>query len=273
MTAPALDLDARLSGEQRALRWRATSAVVLLAVAALLAVLAMLVLALGGGRWMAWPRAMPVFGWLSAIAGAGTLARWHFARQAQALSMASLAGTIEREQRLRAGSLRGALEVAGSGALGARAAQDVASRLARGTLAPAAGRQFTRQTLIGALLALVAALIVFLASRAAPDGLAAVQHPVRAWTGTLLPALAFERVPTSVPRGMPITLRIEATGRHSITVSRRAEEAWRDTTLQVPVSGIVPWPSVRYVHGRWFASMMDERRSCQHNSWSKIVAG
>jgi hypothetical protein len=66
-------------------------------------------------------------------------------------------------------------------------------------------------------------------------------HPVRAWQGTLLPALAFEKVPLTVPRGMPVTLRIAATGRSAVVVSRRAEgEAWQDTTLAVPASGVVP---------------------------------
>lgn len=241
MTAPALNLDARLTGEQRALQWRATSGVLLLTVAVLLAVLALLVLALGDGRWMTWPRAVPVLGWLAALCGAGALAQWRRRRHASALSVPALAGTIEQEQRLRAGSLRGALEVATSGPLGARAAQDVASRLRAGTLAPGAARQFSRQALIGGGLAAVAMVLVLLASRVAPDGLAAVRHPVRAWTGTLLPALSFERLPTSVPRGMPVTLRIVASGRSAITVSRRAEgEAWRDTTLSVPASGVVP---------------------------------
>ena len=47
----------------------------------------------------------------------------------------SLAGVVEREQSLRSGSLRGALEVGATGPLGARAMQDV-SRTGFGTLAP-----------------------------------------------------------------------------------------------------------------------------------------
>jgi hypothetical protein len=43
----------------------------------------------------------------------------------------------------------------------------------------------------------------------------------------LLPALGFEKLPTLVPRGMPVSVRVRAEGRNSVTISRRAEgEPW-----------------------------------------------
>ena len=248
MTAPAVrlplagaSLDARLAREQGALQARATAGAVLAAVATLAAVVAVASLLLGDGRWMAWPRAVPFAAWAMAAVGALLMARWRRRRDAEVLTVPALAGAIEREQQLRAGSLRGALEVAASGPLGARAADDIAGRLAPGVLAPQVAGRLARVVTVSGVLATVAVAAVALAARVVPDGWAAMQHPLRAWQGTLLPALAFEKVPASVPRGMPVTLRLVAAGRSAVVVSRRAEgEAWQDTTLQVPASGVVP---------------------------------
>ncbi len=272
-------LNSRITGEQHALRWRARSGVAFLAVAVLLGLVALMVLVLGDGRWMTWPRVTPVLGWIVAAGGAAVIAYWRRRRHAGALSIEALAWTIEKEQRLRAGSLRGALEVSDTGVLGARAAQDVAARLGQGQLAPRAAQRFSKQALVGGALALVGALSLAMASRAVPDGLSAVLHPVRAWTGTLLPALAFERLPMTVPRGMPITLQIIATGRSEITVSRRAEgEAWRDTTLSVPEAGRVALPLgpvraltlVRVNDGR--APELSARLAVEERGWVGDVA-
>ena len=246
MTAPAVRLpasasalDQRLAREQGALQARSTAGAVLAAVAALAAVLALAALVLSAGRWMAWPRAVPFVAWALAGGGAVMVARWRRRRDAEVLTVPSLAGAIEREQQLRAGSLRGALEVAASGPLGARAAHDIALRLAPGVLAPQVAGRLRRDVAVSGVLATAAVAALVLTARLAPDGFAAMRHPVRAWQGTLLPALAFETVPASVPRGMPVTLRLIATGRSAVVVSRRAVgEAWQDTVLSVPASGM-----------------------------------
>ncbi len=247
MTAPALSrgpgssggsrgdsLSARLSAEQSTLRMRSTATAGLAVIAVVAAAGAAGALLLGDGRWLAWPRLVPALIWLGGAAVALAVARWLRTRDADALSLTSLARAIEREQSLRAGSLRGALEVAHSGPLGAHAAQDVARRLAPDTLAPRLGQQLARALAVTAAAAVVGAALLTLSARTSRDGFAAVLHPIRAFRGTLLPALAFDRLPASVPRGMPLTIRVRADGRQSVTVSQHAAgEPWRDTTLVV----------------------------------------
>ncbi len=192
------------------------------------------------GRWMTLPRAVPIAMWVAALAGATGLVWSLRKRNADVLSLTSLAAAIEREQALRSGSLRGALEVAGTGALGARASQDVARRLAPGALAPQVAQRLGRGVTVAGVLAAITVGALSWSAREAPDGFAATVHPVRAWRGTLLPALGFDKLPTLVPRGMPVSLRVRADGRNSVTISRRAEgEAWRDTTLSVRADGMV----------------------------------
>jgi len=248
MTAPALPngpgsragaLSDRLSDEQARLRTRSTAATVLAVVAVLAIAASIGALLLNDGRWLTWPRLVPVLIWGVAVAIAVLIARWSRTRDADTLSITSLAGAIEREQSLRAGSLRGALEVANTGTLGAHAAQDVARRLAPAALAPKLGQQLARAVAVATGAAVVGAALLTLAARTSEEGFAAVVHPIRAFRGTLLPALAFDRLPTSVPRGMPLTVRLVAQGRQRITVSQHAAgEPWRDTTLTVdPATG------------------------------------
>ena len=249
MTAPALSraaridtstLESRVAHEQRALRIKSVGAVALL-VAGLVAVAGALgAFAFDGGRWMAVPAPVPVAVWLIVAAAAAALVTRTRRRDRALLSVPSLARAIESEQQLRAGSLQGALEVGRSGVLGARAAHDVARRLTPAVLVPQLSGRLVRGLAIAGAGALVGAAALAIASRRTPDGLAAMLHPVRAWRGLLLPALAFERLPSSVPRGMPLTVRIRAEGRQVVTVSRRAAgEAWHDTTLTVsPSEGV-----------------------------------
>jgi len=191
------------------------------------------------GRWMTLPRAVPIAMWAAALAVAAGLVWALRTRNADVLSLTSLAAAIEREQALRSGSLRGALEVASTGVLGARASQDVARRLAPGVLAPQVGQRLGRAVTVAGVMAAITVGALSWSARQAPDGFAATVHPVRAWRGTLLPALGFEKLPTLVPRGMSVSLRVRAEGRNSVTISRRAEgEAWRDTTLRVRADGL-----------------------------------
>ena len=247
MTAPALrttaqpsdTLDARLAREQSTLRARSMAAVVLAVIGVLAFALAVSAWLMADGRWMTLPRAVPIAMWVGAFAAAVGLVWALRKRNADVLSLTSLAAAIEREQALRSGSLRGALEVAGAGVLGARASQDVARRLAPGALAPQVAQRLGRAVTVAGVLAVITVGVLSWSARRAPDGFAATVHPVRAWRGTLLPALGFEKLPTLVPRGMPVSLRVRADGRSRVTISRRAEgEAWRDTTLTVRADGL-----------------------------------
>jgi hypothetical protein len=248
MTAPALrttaqpsdSLGARLAREQATLRARSMAAVVLAVIGVVALALVASAWLMADGRWMTLPRAVPIAMWGGALAAAAGLVWALRQRNGDVLSLASLAAAIEREQALRAGSLRGALEVAGAGVLGARASQDVVRRLAPGALAPQVAQRVGRGVLVAGVVAASTVGALSWSARTAPDGFAATVHPVRAWRGTLLPALGFEKLPTLVPRGMPVSVRVRAEGRTRVTVSRRAEgEGWRDTTLVVGADGLV----------------------------------
>ncbi len=246
MTAPALPrsgsrtnasvgvLETRLGEARSGLAARFQSAQALFGIAPLIVGMAVLAALLGDGRWMTWPRAMPMLIWSLIALGAYAVFRWHSRFFPEVRSIASLAGIIEREQSLRDGSLRGALEVGNTGTLGAYAAAEAARRLSATSLAPQLDARLRRVQWWGVAAAVLSIALLMGLGRVFPDGLSAAMHPIRAWRGTLLPALGFDKLPTSVPRGMPLTVRVHAEGRHVVIVSRRAAgEAWRDTTLDV----------------------------------------
>lgn len=217
---------------------RAFAGVSVLALAFMLIGLTLMALVLGSGRWMTLPRTLPVLGWVVLLTGSLALMFLRLRSRHKALTTAAVATAIEIEQKLRRGSLLGALEVGGSGALGAFAASKVASSLNADPLVPGARKRLSKDAVVGSLLLVAGLLLLFGASVLSPDGLAAVKHPVRAWDGTLLSALSFDELPHSVPRGMPVVVHMSAHGRRQVTVSRRSQgEAWRDTTLEVPESG------------------------------------
>ena len=165
------------------------------------------------GRWMTLPRAVPIAVWAAALAVAAGLVWALRTRNADVLSLTSLAVAIEREQALRSGSLRGALEVASTGVLGARASQDVARRLAPGVLAPQVGQRLGRAVTVAGVMAAITVGALSWSARQAPDGFAATVHPVRAWRGTLLPAPDALGKPCLV--GRPLRLPQEASSRHT----------------------------------------------------------
>lgn len=249
MTAPAsrlqngaaLSLVDRVAVEQRALRTRFIGTVALAAAAAAVTVAAIGAWMLADSRWLTWPRGIPVLIWiigLSLSVGAVYLLR---RREGDRQSVQAIATEIEAEQGLRHGSLRGALEVGSQGVFGAHAAQQVASQLPKtATLVPAVRSTLAKRLAVAAGAAAVAVLMLVASAQTARDGFAAMVHPVDAWRGLLLPALNFQGLPASVPRGMPLTVHISAQGRNTITLSRRAPgEAWADTTLDVdPQTGL-----------------------------------
>jgi hypothetical protein len=226
----------RVRREARALSWRTRGVHASAAVGVLLVGLALGAWLLTDGRWLAWPRGVPLLVW-GAAAGVAALA-WRVARGRVPLPATSdgVAYGIEAEQGLRPGSLRGALEIGTlDGALARRAVADVEARLGRAEVLLPAARQRATRSLVGGLAgALAAVALVALVSSRARDGFAAVLHPLDAWRGLLLPALAFEAVPEEMPRGMPLTVRVRAPGRSALVVSvRTAGAAWTVDTIAV----------------------------------------
>jgi hypothetical protein len=210
-------------------------------VAATCAVVAAAAIMLGGARWLALPRATPIAVWIVLLSV--DLATLLFTRALvrQRTSVATVAEQLEREQSLRAGSVRGTLEVADTGALGRRAAADLSSRLGQSsqTLLPAARGEARRRLMQLVVVALAAAVSLGALAPSFGDGLRAVIRPVDAWRGTLLPAIRFEDLPSAIVRGEALRLRIVAPGRHALVLEERVTgEGWHSERLPVDASGV-----------------------------------
>lgn len=192
--------------------------------------------ALGSARWMSLPRPVPFLVWLVVLAANVAVVLWTARQLDRRATRQSVAAAIEREQALRAGALRGALEVADKGVLGRRAAEAVTERLrpVGPRLAPAEQRSVRRGVLRAAAAAVVAIAALGAAAPNFNDGLLAIMRPVSAWDGTLLPRLAFSELPPAVLRGEILRLRVAAPQRSSVTVSQRAPgEAWTSQVVAV----------------------------------------
>ncbi|MDQ6885864.1 MAG: hypothetical protein M3068_01080 [Gemmatimonadota bacterium] len=194
-------------------------------------------LALGHQRWITRPSA-PIGAWL-VVTGMLALLLWR-ARVAlrRVASTSQVASDVERERGLRSGSVRGALEVASSGALGRRAAEELALQLREGrgrsVLAPLVQRRHWIRGAAAVGAAIVALLLLGAAASVAPDGWRALRHPVSAWTGSLLAPLRIVNVPTDVMRGERLAVRISAADRREITLHLRVTGMpWQ--TRMVPV--------------------------------------
>ncbi len=179
--------------------------------------------ALGDGRWLTGPAAAPALCWFAlgalSIGGAATAERW--VRRATARDR--VVRHVEGERALRAGALRIALEIGGTGVMGALAAAQLAPALSGhvGALAPAWRRVLARRAgRAGVALAAAAAVLVTTAARW-EDGAAALAHPIAAARGTLLPPLQFVGAPGRLARGRALRLVLDAPGR------RRVDLAWR----------------------------------------------
>src|SRR4051812_26125905 len=202
--------------------------------------LALAALFFGNARWIALPRSAPFAVWLLIAVLDAAVIVWSWRRLTGDVTRGGVAATIEREQSLRAGALRGALEVADRGALGRHAATEMSTRLrgAGANLAPAsrkrarrnAGRTFAAATI--SILLLAGLTPVF------GDGLLALLLPVKAWKGTLLPKIEFRALPQQVMRGEELTLDITAPRRTQLTLTQRTTgEGWRSTTIPVSRDG------------------------------------
>ena len=191
----------------------------------LLAVSAVGVVLLGGGRWLSLPRIAPFVLWIVAIGTAVWVWRRRRGDDSRVTTPDAVAEAIEHEQRMRRGSIRVAQEVANSGPLGAYAAAH-ASRALAGTSMPRAplthgALRAIRQTALlwagGALAALLAAGFVW------PDGAAALANPIAAWRGTLLPELVLE-APTIALRGSAPVVRLRGEGRRTLTLEMKKSD-------------------------------------------------
>src|SRR5437764_4905306 len=191
-----------------------------LAIAITFTALALAVLLLGNARWIALPRSAPFAVWLVIGALDAAVIVWSWRRLRGDVTRGGVAATIEREQTLRAGALRAALEVADRGALGRHAANEISTRLrgAGATLAPASRRRARQNA--GRTFAAAAISVALLAGLTPVfgDGLLALLLPMKAWNGTLLPKLEFRGLPQQVMRGEELTLDISAPRRSQVTL-------------------------------------------------------
>jgi hypothetical protein len=197
---------------------------------------------LGSARWMSLPRPVPFLVWLLVLGANAGVVFWTLRRLERRTARNTVAAAIEREQSMRAGSVRGAMEVANTGALGRLAATAVGARLAPAAHQLAPVEQRTAQR--GALRAGGAATLAFVAlAVTAPkfnDGLLAILKPVSAWQGTLLPRIGFNNLPPEILRGETLRLQIAAARRGVVTLSQRMPgEAWATQTVPVdPRTGV-----------------------------------
>jgi len=205
-------------------------------------VLALGTFALGGARWISLPRGVPFLIWAVVAAVDVAVVAWTARRLERRTGRRDVAAAIEREQAMRAGQLRGALEVANSGALGRRAADMIASRLAPAgsRLAPQSQRAARRGAAQATGAATVALAALAFAAPRFSDGFRALLQPVRAWHGTLLSPLQFESLPPAVLRGETLRLRIAARQRGEVALTQRTPgEAWTTENVRVdPRTGL-----------------------------------
>ncbi len=192
---------------------------------------------LGGARWIALPRIVPFVVWAVA-AGLAVLVAWRGARRFDDLtSLTSIADAVERERRLRAGSLRGLLELAGNGgAFVRRAARRLGVQLAAlgNVLAPSLERRLRRGALAGMAVLLPVTFLAAFATGRRPGGWQALVHPLSAWRGTLLPRLEFQGAPRRAMRGAVVRFTVLASGRSRVSLRRRTTgNSWVETSLPI----------------------------------------
>ncbi len=227
--------------ERRRLRWMELAAGAALGATVVCGLVAGGVLLLGHARWLALPRAVPLLVWVLLVGGSALVA-WRTRRRLRSgTSRVQVAAAIERERTLRAGALRGAIEVAESGAFGRRAAAAMMESLhpSGDTLAPVLRRQARVRALRIGAVAVITALLLGVVAPWRSDGLMAILRPVSAWRGTLLAPLAFVRLPAVVMRNDTVRVTIAAPGRTTVELQDRATgEGWARRTLAVaPATG------------------------------------
>lgn len=205
------------------------------AMAAALAAAAAGSVLLAAGRWLAWPVWVPWAWWGLTLLVAARVWTWARSRVPRAASLLDVADAVERERGLRAGALRGVLQVAPQGgALVAHQAASLQAQLGAMPWAPRLEQQVGRAVAAGMGGAALAALIWAGAAWRAPDGWAALRHPLAAARGAVLPPLGTDGTARDVLRGGMLPVRIHAPGRRQVTLRWHAlGEAWRESTLAV----------------------------------------
>ena len=191
---------------------------------------------LAGARWIALPRATPLLVWAALALGNALVLWWVRRRLGRELARASVAAAIEREQTMRAGALRGVMEIGTRGSIARRADQSLARELSsRGpALAPALRRSSSMRALRFAAVAIVTLALSLWAAPSLSDGLLAIRRPIAAWRGTLVPALQFRDLPQELLRGESVQVQVEARGRRQVHLAARMTgEGWRDIALPV----------------------------------------
>jgi hypothetical protein len=213
-----------------------------LAVGATCVLLAAGASALGGARWISMPRGTPFGIWIAVLAVDVAVVAWTIRRLDRRATRQNVAAAIEREQSLRAGALRGVIEVANSGALGRMAAETLSDRLSSkaGKLAVGERRLVRRGAAQATGAATVAAAALAFAVPNFNDGMSAIMQPMRAWNGTLLPRLSFDNLPPDVLRGEMVRIRVSALHRSTVSLTQRVPgEAWTTQSLVVdPRTGV-----------------------------------
>ena len=225
--------------ERARLRVVDTAAAVALALVVTALVLAVGAWMLAESRWIVLPRVTPLLVWSVLALANGAVLWWASRRLRHHLTRPSVAAAIEREQTLRAGALRGVIEVGDRTAIARRADRTLATELqGRGPrLAPELHRHSrTRAARAFAVAAVTLALLLW-AAPTLNDGLLAIRRPIAAWRGTLVPALQFRNLPAELLRGETVRVAVEAYGRRHIRLMARSMgEGWR--TLDLPVDSV-----------------------------------
>ena len=227
--------------ERRALARLLNASGATLLVGAVGAVLAVGAIVLGSARWLSLPRLVPFVLWAGAVGVVIGGARLITVLRRRMATLPGVAGEIERERKLRDGSLRGTIEVADSGALGRLGAEAMARRLGdmgRKPLAPSLRSRMLRWVGVGLMATAAGAAALVAGTAMAPDGWAALLHPLRAWNGKLLEGVQVDSLPESVLRGERISVTVRAPGRREVTLAyRRTGATWREMTMPV-VDGV-----------------------------------
>ena len=227
------------------------------AAVALALVLTTIVVALGawvlaGARWIALPRATPMLVWILLAIGNGAIAWWAVRRLRRHLTRPTVAAAIEREQTLRAGALRGVIEVSSANAIARRADIRLATELeSRGpSLTPEMHRRSRARATRALAVAGVTLALLLWAAPTLSDGLMAIRRPIAAWRGTLLPSLAFKGLPPELLRGEALRVQVLAPGRRHVKLTARSTgEGWRTMALDVDSTGGIAATTLGPVRG------------------------
>ena len=191
---------------------------------------------LAESRWISLPRAIPLLVWVTLLVANGAVLWWAGRRLRAELARPSVAAAIEREQTLRAGALRGIMEVGPGNAIARRADRALSEQLrTRGALLAPHLRRTSRNRAVRAFgIALATLALLLWAAPTLNDGLLAIRRPIAAWRGTLVPALHFRNLPDELLRGESLRIDVQASGRRRLLLSSRATgEGWRTATLVV----------------------------------------